>query len=162
MGSSNKFLTIKAPKQRFDKNAPTVRVGTADGTPQVSSASCDLALPHLPADFPKSGHVMPGFTENLVGIGVMCDVGYIVIFSASVVTIYNQHDTLVIHGWRNQNVPQLWCMLLLPDKATLLLTTSIPPPMHTSLQAFSAYDLPSVESLVRYFHAVAGFPVQDT
>ena len=30
------------------------------------------------------------------------------------------------------------------------------------LDAFSAYDLPSFESLVRYFHAVAGFPVRDT
>ena len=44
----------------------------------------------------------------------------------------------------------------------VLLPTSSPPPMHTSLQAFSAYDLPSVEALVRYFHAAAGFPVRDT
>ena len=34
--------------------------------------------------------------------------------------------------------------------------------MHTSLQAFSAYDMPSVESLVQYFHAAAGFPVHNT
>ena len=31
-----------------------------------------------------------------------------------------------------------------------------------SLAAFSAYDLPSVAALVRYFHAVAGYPVKDT
>ena len=74
-GSSNIYLTINEPKQQVGKNPPTVRVGTAAGTPQVSSASCDLALPHLPEDFPKSGHVMPGFTENLIGIGEMCDAG---------------------------------------------------------------------------------------
>ena len=110
LGASNIYLTMNVPKQRVDRNAPTLRVGTADGTLQVSSASCDLALPHLLADFPKSGHVMPGFTENLVGIGVMCDAGYTVTFSASVVTIYNQHETPLIHGWRNQNGPQLWRM----------------------------------------------------
>ena len=29
----------------------------------------------------------------------------------------------------------------------------------TTLRAYSAYDLPSVESLIRYFHAAAGFPI---
>ena len=32
----------------------------------------------------------------------------------------------------------------------------------TSLMAYSAYDLPSVEALVRYFHAAAGYPVKNT
>ena len=32
----------------------------------------------------------------------------------------------------------------------------------TTLQSFSDYDLPSVEALIRYFHAAAGFPVRDT
>ena len=105
---------------------------------------------------------MPGFTENLVWIGVRCDTGYTVTFSASVVTIYNQHGTLVIHGWRDQNGPWILRLSLLPDKTVVPLPTSSPPTMHTSLQSFSAYDLPSVEALVRYFHAAAGFPVRDT
>ena len=134
LGASNIYLTINAPKQQVDSNAPTVRIDTADRTPQVSSASCDLALPHLPANFPKSGHVMSGFTENLVGIGAMCDAGYTVTFSASVVTIYNQHGTPFIHEWRDQNGPRIWRMSFLPDKATMPLPTSIPPPMYTSLQ----------------------------
>ena len=32
----------------------------------------------------------------------------------------------------------------------------------TTLEAYSAYDLPSVESLIRYFHAAAGYPVRST
>ena len=31
---------------------------------------------------------------------------------------------------------------------------------HTNLKAYSAYDLSSVEALVRYFHMAAGFPVR--
>ena len=33
---------------------------------------------------------------------------------------------------------------------------------HASLAAYSAYDLPSVQALVRYYHAAAGFPVRAT
>ena len=32
----------------------------------------------------------------------------------------------------------------------------------STLKAFSAYDLPIVEALIRYFNAAAGFPVRDT
>ena len=32
----------------------------------------------------------------------------------------------------------------------------------TNLRAYSAYDLSSMEALVRYFHAAAGFPVRTT
>ena len=32
----------------------------------------------------------------------------------------------------------------------------------TTLEAYSAYDLPSVEALIRYFHATAGYPVRST
>ena len=32
----------------------------------------------------------------------------------------------------------------------------------TNIKAYSAYDIPSVESLVQYFHAEAGFPVRAT
>jgi hypothetical protein len=41
--------------------------------------------------------------------------------------------------------------------------TSIPDAAtRSTLQAFSAYDLPSVEALLKYFHVAAGFPVKDT
>ena len=32
----------------------------------------------------------------------------------------------------------------------------------TTLEAYIAYDLPSVEALIRYFHAVAGYPIRST
>ena len=31
----------------------------------------------------------------------------------------------------------------------------------TTLEAYSAYDLPSVEALIRYFHAASGYPVRS-
>ena len=32
----------------------------------------------------------------------------------------------------------------------------------STLKAIIAYDLPSIEALIRYFHASAGFPVRGT
>ncbi|KAL7550948.1 hypothetical protein ACHAWF_018143 [Thalassiosira exigua] len=49
---------------------------------------------------------------------------------------------------------------LLPEKADEL--PSDTPRETASLAAFSAYDLPSVAALVRYFHAAAGYPVKTT
>ena len=52
-------------------------------------------------------------------------------------------------------------MSLLPDE-TSTPDIIIPNAQQSTLKAFSAYDMPSVEALIRYFHAAAGFPVRDT
>ena len=51
-GASIIYLTPEAPMSSIDRTAPKIRVGTAAGVPQTLTATCDLALPHLPADFP--------------------------------------------------------------------------------------------------------------
>ena len=53
-------------------------------------------------------------------------------------------------------------MSIIPNPEDVPFISSSPASHKTSLQAFSAYDLPSVEALVRYFHAAAGFPVCNT
>ena len=68
-------------------------------------------------------------------------------------------------GWRETSGAKLWRISLMPDLANC-------PPCHedptdddqeeATLEAFSAYDLPSVEALVIYFHASAGYQVRDT
>ena len=52
-------------------------------------------------------------------------------------------------------------MSLLPeDKSTPDITA--PNAQQSTLKAFSAYDLPSVDALIWYFHAAARFPFRDT
>ena len=53
-------------------------------------------------------------------------------------------------------------MSLLPDDDALKSHINTSSVSKVSLAAFSAYDLPSVEALVRYFHAAAGYTVMDT
>ena len=91
----------------------------------------------------------------------MCDVDYTVIFINHAVTIYSTIRNLIIKGWSEADAPYIWCMYLLPTSAGTPQLSS--PDVHkTSLQAFIAYDLPSVEALVRYFHAASGLPVCGT
>ena len=63
-------------------------------------------------------------------------------------------------GWRERNGARLWRISLTPTPDEL---STVPNSTdHTNLKAYSAYDLPSVEALVRYFHAASGFPVRTT
>jgi hypothetical protein len=161
-GASSIFLTPNTPMANLRPNPPAITVGAAAGPPTTSSALCTLALPSLPSDFPNSGHVMPGFHENLVGIGPICDAKYSVLFTEDAVHILNPTGTVVLTGWRKDTGHRLWRMSLLPDKECVKLLSGTHNVQRASLAAFSAYDLPSVEALVRYFHAAAGFPVRDT
>ena len=104
---------------------------------------------------------MPGFQENLVGIGPICYADYSVTFTKDAVSIYSPKGHRVLMGWHEIEVPMLWHMSLLPDETSTPDITT-PNAQQSTLKAFSAYDLPSVEALIRYFHAASGFPVRDT
>ena len=47
----------------------------------MSASTCDLAIHQLTSEFPTTGHVMPGFQENLVGVGPRCDTNCTVTFT---------------------------------------------------------------------------------
>ncbi|KAL7536213.1 hypothetical protein ACHAWF_005402, partial [Thalassiosira exigua] len=108
-------------------------------------------------DFPRTGHRMPDFLHSLVGLGPVCDAGYHVTFTANDVIIYKPDNTPVLNGC---NGARLWHINLLPDLDDVIPHSA--PHQRASLEAFSAYDLPNVEALVRYFHAATGFLVCAT
>ena len=79
-GASGIYLTPEAPKKQVNWSTPNIQVGTASVQPQTSSASYKLDLLGLPKDLPTSGHVIPGFRYNLIGIGKFCDADYKALF----------------------------------------------------------------------------------
>ena len=150
------------PHINFNPAAPKINVGTATGKVQQSTGTAELNIPMLPATFPKTGHVMKSFNHTLLGMGKICDADCRVEFTKDAVIVYNPQQHSILSGWRKKTGAKLWRISLNPDQAHL---PSIPATAITSnLQAFSAYlyDLPSVEALVKYFHAEACFPVRDT
>ena len=70
-GASGWYVTPGAPVSNVNNAAATIRVGTAMGQAQTSEASCELPLPDLPPGL--FGHIMHGFTHNLLGIGNIFD-----------------------------------------------------------------------------------------
>ena len=104
---------------------------------------------------------MPGFQENLVCIGLICDADYSVTFTKDAVSIYSPKGHRVLMVLLEIEGPSLWRMSLLPDETSTPDITA-PNAQQSTLKVFSAYDLPSVEALIRYFHAASGLPVRDT
>ena len=74
--------------------------------------------------------------------------------------IYYQSNSPILTGWREKNGARLWRIALSPTPGELPGISYNAD--QTNLQAYSAYDLPIVEALVRYFHAAAGFTVRTT
>ena len=74
--------------------------------------------------------------------------------------MFNSDGDTILAGRRYPFGPRLWRFSL------LLQNTDAPPaaPITTEATdaAFSAYNLPSVEALVSFYHVSAGFPVKST
>ena len=144
----------KAPCANINPNAPKILVSTAGGPPLESVDSCDLLLSNLPH---ISGHIMPQFHHNIMGIGPLCDHGCRILFEKKTVTVYSQDDDVLLRGWRELRGSRLWRFALRPKGHT-----SLPATCTTGHVAMNAHDLPSVCALFYYLHACAGFPVRST
>ena len=133
---------------------------TASGQPHQYSGAADLGLPNLPPDFLQAGKVMPSFYHTLIGIGPIYNADCKVTFTKNNVIIYDQGGSPILTGCRERNGACLWRIELTPTPEEL---PTMPNSMdQKNLKAYSAYDLSSVEALVQYFHASAGFPVSTT
>ena len=80
-GARSIYLTPKAPCENINHNARKVLVGTTSRPPHQSSASCNLFHTNLPV---TSGHIIPQFHHNLMGIGTLCDHDCRVIFEKKI------------------------------------------------------------------------------
>ena len=103
---------------------------------------------------------MSGFCRTLIGVGPLCGADCTVTFTHEAVTVQDQQGTSVLTGWCEASGPRLWKIALQPGKANL--PSMSPDANLATISAYSAYDLPSVAALIRYFHAAAGYPVQST
>ena len=103
---------------------------------------------------------MQGFHHTLIGVGPLCDADCTVTFICEALIVRDQHGTPVLTGWHEASGSQLWRIVLQLGEANL------PRMPHNAalatLEAYSAYGLPSVAALIRYFHTTAGYPVQST
>ena len=147
--------------QHSEKNiyAPPIIVGTTTGHIQKSSSTCRNLPTHLPDQLRKS-RIFPNFNNSLVGISPFCDVDFKVLFTKDTAALFDPEVYTILTGWREIRGARLWQLLLCPEVDEL---PPIPPSATaTTVGSFSAYYLPSVGTLVHYFHTYSGCPFKST
>ena len=150
-----------APVTAIDTTAPSTTVSTATGQHTASSATALLPLPDLPSTA-RHGHIMPGFTNNLVSIGKLCDADCSAYFNKTTVTIYNAEHTPILTGYRETTGARLWRFNLTPTTPPALAATAHHARQPTTESVKRAYNLPSTPALIEFLHAAAGYPVKST
>ena len=154
------YFSAEAPIVNIDRSDPKVTVGTDTGQLQNSTGTGELNIPKLPSGFPVTVHIMPGFRHTLIGVGPLGDAYCTVTFTRADVIVRDARGIPVLTGWQEQSGPRLWIISLQPGESNL------PKMPHnanrTTLEAYSAFDLPSIEARIRYFHAAEGYPVHYT
>ena len=103
---------------------------------------------------------MSGFRHTLIGVGPICDTDCTVTFTRESLIVCDTQGTPVLTGWREAPGPQLWRIALQPGEANL--PRMLHPANMATLEAYSAYGLPSVAALTRYFRTMSGYPVRST
>ena len=157
-GATHIYIAPSAPYSQPNKKATPITVGTANGKMVKSEATATPPILQLAADFPTTGYIMPSFTNTLIGIGPICNAYCKVLFTKKDVVVISLEGKTILTGRREKNLPKIWRFALKPngqgkiDTATNLNT----PAEH------NAYDLPSLEDLVRYMHEAAGFTAKST
>ena len=158
-GATHLYITPTARHCSLKTSAPKISVGTATRHVEGSSATATLPIPQLAAYFPTTGYIMTSFTNTLVGAGPTCDADCTVLFGKHDVTVFSFGGKPTLTGWREKEIPKLCRHALIPNKELLLHQNT---EIKKKRSAYSAYDLPIVEALVRYTHAESGFPVKST
>ena len=104
---------------------------------------------------------MPSFTNTLIGVGLIFDANYTVIFNKKDVTVLYSEGKTILTGWRYKKLTRLWRFAI---KKNDNIITDYTTKNHTNQTpaAHSAYNLPSIEAPVQYMHAAAGLTVKYT
>ena len=97
-----------APVINHNPHAPPTTIRTATGTQHTSTASAQLALPTLPNNTARQGHIIPGFTNSLLSLGQLCDAGCTPHFDKQHMRIRNAAGTPIRTGTRDATGARLW------------------------------------------------------
>ena len=177
-----------APLLNVDTTAPRTTIRTATGEAKTSSGAAALAIPAIPAHA-RTGHIIPGFTNNLLSLGKLCDADCTAYIDKTKLEVRNKQGLKILHGEREPQGARLWRVNIAPPSPTPTLAprspaptlarpapeahqpvpTPTPNPVRqtkpqcvTTRAQVRTLDLPSTPALIAYLHAAAGYPVKST
>ncbi len=88
--------------------APHTTIRTPTGKAKTSVATTQLALPTLPTIVTCTGHIIPGFTNNLISLGKLCDVDCMAFMDHQHLKVYDSMDNHILTGTHEPTGPRLW------------------------------------------------------
>ena len=114
----------------------------------------------------STGHIIPGFTNNLLSLGKLCDEDCSAHLDKHKLEVLDKHGNKILHGDREQSGARLWRVNIAPEPpppaaSTTPLQKDSPPSLTTRKQV-RVLDLPNTPALIAYHHATAGYPVKQT
>jgi TfoX/Sxy family transcriptional regulator of competence genes len=126
-----------------------------DSTLRATSAT-QLPFEQL-SDEARRANILPGLTKSLISVNKLAENGYTTIFRPGNEGVtFHKKGTLTIttseppvlqgHKRRGEN---LW-------------TVSVPKTKSKREEAANVYNLPSIAQTIKYLHAAAGYPTEDT
>ncbi len=153
-------------------SAPKTTIRTATGEARRTTGAVVLAIPGIPSLHACTGHIIPGFTTNLLSLGKLCDADCTAYIDKHKLEVHNKDRHKILQGNREPTRPHLWRVNIAgPQKqqtpAPLPTTTPAPtpkakPPCSATKLHVQTLDLPNTPALIAYLHATAGYPVKQT
>ena len=120
----------------------------------------DLLLRKLPPEA-RMEHSLPGLTNNLLLVPVLCDAGCEVFFHSTGCEV-TLKGKVILQGWRDPH-HRLWRVRIIDDGWTtnLKVHDDAPDTMSDNI-ANSLYDCNNTQQLTRFHHACLFSPVKST
>ena len=119
-GASDHYFTPTAPVINVTTGNKPAILRTATGELKHSSASAHLVIQGIPTDTARTVHIIPGFTNNLLSLGKLCDADCTAKLDKTNLTIYNKDGHQILQGKREQHGARLWRVDIAPTLANVI------------------------------------------
>jgi hypothetical protein len=97
-----------APLTDINPAAPRTTIRTATGEQRTSTATAQLAISAIPTEAARTGHIIPGLTNNLLSLGKLCDAGCTAQLDKRMLRVHDKHGNLILTGHRELTGARLW------------------------------------------------------
>ena len=113
-GASDHYFTPGAPLLHVNTAAPSTTIRTATGEAKSSTATAVLTIPSIPTLAARTGHIIPGFTNNLISLGKLCDADCTAYLDKTSLHVTDKNGNKVFHGTREPTGARLWRVNITP------------------------------------------------
>ena len=114
-GASDHYFTPTAPVINITTGSKPAILRTATGELKQSTASAHLAIQGIPTNAARTVHIIPGFTNNLLSLGKLCDADCTAKLDKHNLTIYNKEGRQI-----EQQGARLWRVNIAPTPANII------------------------------------------